>query len=722
MAAIGAIRKHGVLLLVIIGLALLAFILGDLSNVTRVFSDKYTMAKIDGKKMDQEYSKRYEQNTALMRLLQGKSSFEDSEMYQFHEMTWNQMLQEQVLDKQLEKLGMAYSNQMVEDFKEEMLASLSTQQPNQFIAQFANALAQQVGPENAMAVLSNIEAYADNEQAKDVYNAYEAIVRFALDAEKSQQYFALAQNSVYFSDPLAKQLAKDNNMVMASLMTVNPDLTAFQNLSPEVKESEMKNFYKTHKRDIFTVQNRNRDINVAVFPINPTPADLKAIEDSVRKDFAAFAQATDIAAYNVAKGNSAAVDSTYFKQSDINLPELDSLVFKSPVGSFIEPFTYENAKWYFGKVFGAANRPDSVLVASIELPFKTASYKEAPYSKKEARLLADSLRQVIVSGQTTIFAEQPNYLYGREQGDTTFWLPERGTMVDLYNNLLSTPNGGVYVYKASSGYVVFQVLDRTQLIEKRQFVLYDYDITASDATVSALRSQANQFAASVSNNEELIANAAKQGIQVVNGQAVTSMAASIGQLPNCRDIVSWSFGDDVKKDAISDVFNIDRMYFAVASVATVREVGEQKYKEVKDEIKAMLEHQNKVELVAEQLNKDLASGGMQAVAQKYSVPVTDSVMLSFAGDYYMNRGVESKAIGQIFGLQANKPTAVTGNNMAYVVNVLETRPGQASENLMLEKNYLQNAVLGRERNENTLLSYLINQTKVLDNRVRFYQK
>ena len=52
MAAIGAIRKHGVLLLVIIGLALLAFILGDLSNVTRTFSNKYVMAKIDGKKMD----------------------------------------------------------------------------------------------------------------------------------------------------------------------------------------------------------------------------------------------------------------------------------------------------------------------------------------------------------------------------------------------------------------------------------------------------------------------------------------------------------------------------------------------------------------------------------------------------------------------------------------------------------------------------------------------
>ena len=721
MAAIGAIRKHGVLLLVIIGLALLAFILGDLPNVTRTFSNKYVMAKIDGKKMDQQYSKEYEENTALMKLLQKKTSFEDNEMYQIHEMTWQQMLQDKALDKELAKLGMTYTNQMIEDYKENMVASLSTQQPNQFIAQFANALAELYGPENAMSIISNIETLANNEQTKDIYNAYQALVRFAISAEKSQQYFALAQGSIYFSDPMAKKLAKDNNTAMVSLMTVNPEMTAFQNLKAEVSESEVKDFYKTHKKELFDVKTRNRDINVAIFPINPTAADLKAIEDSVRKDFTAFTQAASIAEYNVAKGNANVVDSTYYKESDITMPELDSLIFKTSVGSYIEPFTYENVKWYFGKVFGVANRPDSVMVATIELPFKTAQYKEAPYSKKEARLLADSLRQVIASG-TSIFSLQPNYLYGREQGDTTFWLPERGTMPELYNNLLTTPNGGIYVYKAPNGYIVFQVLDRTQLIEKRQFVLYDYDITASDATINALRSQANQFAASISNNEELLANAAKQGIQVVNGQNVTSMSANIGQLPNCREIVSWSFGDDVEKDAISDVFNINRMFFAVASVAQVRETGIQKYKDVKDEIKTMLERQNKVALVAEQLNKDLASGGMQALAQKYSIAMNDSVMLSFAGDYYMNRGVDSKAIGQIFGLQKNKPTAVSGNNVAYVVNVQETREGQASPNLMMEKNYLHSAVLGRERNENTLLGYLINEMNVLDNRVRFYQK
>lgn len=720
MAAIGSIRKHGVLLLVIIGLALLAFILGDLSNVTRTFSSKNTMAKIGNRKLDQVYSKQYEENTALMKLLQNKSSFEDNETYQIHEMTWQQLLQDQTIDEQLSKLGMAYDNQMVEDFKENMSASLSTNQPNQFIAQFANALAQLYGPENAMGIISNIESYANQDGARDIYNAYQALVRFAVSAEKSQKYFALAQNSVNFSDNLAKKLGKDNTMVLASLMTVNPELSAFQNIKADVSESQMKDFYKAHKSEMFDINENLRDLNVAIFPINPTAADLKEIEDSVNAEFGRFQQMS-LLEFATAKGVGF-VDSTYYKESDINIAELDSMIFKTPVGSFIAPFAYENVKWYYGKVFGGAFRPDSVLVATIELPFKTAQYKEAPYSKKEARLLADSLRQVITSGQSTIFALQPSYLYGRDRGDTTFWIPERGTMPELYNSLLNTPNGGVYVYKAPNGYIVFQALTRTTPIEKRQFVLYDRDITASDATVKSLRAQATQFAASVTNNEELVSKAQKEGIQVVNGERVPSMAANIGQLPSCRDIVSWSFSDDVKKDDVSDVFNVNRMFFAVASVAKVREQGVQKYKDVKDEIKTILERQAKVEKVAEQLNNDLKSGNLQSVASKYGVSVSDSVVLSFAGDYYMNRGVEGKAIGEIFNLPANKPAAVAGNNFAYVVNVIENRPAQGNDNIMLQKSYLQNALIGRERNEGTLMNYLTSKMKVIDNRGRFYQK
>ena len=721
MAAISSIRKHGVALMLIIGFALLAFILGDLSQVTRTFSNKNVMTKIDGKKMDRMYSEQYEQNTALMRLLQNKSSFDESETYQIHEMTWRQMLQEVVMDKQLKALGLQYTDEMIEDFKADMLASLSTNRPNQFLGQFANALANLYGPENAMSILSNIEEYANNDQVKDLYNAYQAIVRFALSSEKSSHYSALAQNAVYFSDPMAKQLAKDNKMAMVSLMPVNPQAPAFNAITPSVGENEMKAFYKNHKDDLFDVHEKNRDIDVAVFPINPTPADLKAIEDSVNADFQKFMASASLADYSAEKGDGS-VDSTYYKSDDINIDALDSLIFKSSVGSFIAPYNYENQKWYFGKVYGGAARPDSINVATIELPFRTSENTGAKYTKSQAKALADSLKNVIANRQATIFELQPNYLNGRERTDTTFWLPERGTIAELYNGLLATPIGGIYVYKAVGGYIVFQVLERTAPIEKRQFVLYDYDIAASDATVSAIKTQANQFAASINNADELINTAAKKGIQTVKGVNVLSMASNIGQLPNCRDIVSWAFSDDVKKDDISDVINVDRMFYAVAAVRNVRNEGVQKFKDVKSDIEAQLMAEKKVDMVADYVKDALAKSNMETLAQQYSTQVMDSVVLSYAGDNYQNRGVDGRAIAGIFNAPKNKPVAVAGKNMVYVVDVKDVHASEATPNLAAEKNALRNMVAGQGRNESAIIEYLVNNTKIIDNRCRFYQK
>ncbi|MCQ2284767.1 MAG: SurA N-terminal domain-containing protein [Bacteroidales bacterium] len=720
MAAIGSIRKHGVALMIIIGLALLAFILGDLSQVTRTFSNKNIMAKVDGKKVDKEYSEQYEQNTALMRLLQNKSSFDENETYQIHEMTWRQMLQDKALDKQLAALGLSYTDQMIEDFKADMVASLSTQRPNQFMGQFANALAQLYGPENAMAIISNIEEYGKNDQTKDIYNAYQALVRFALSAEKSAHYFALAQNTLYFSAPLAKQLAKDNKTAMVSLMAINPETPAFKNITATVSDKEMKDFYKLHKDELFTVRERNCDMEVAVFPINPTAQDLKAIEDSVRADFAQFTSMA-IDEYSNLKGDGA-VDSTYYKAEDITLDALDSLIFKVPVGSNIEPFQYENVKWYFGKVYGGASRPDSVQVASIQLPYKTGQNANAKYSKKEAQALADSLKGVIAGNQASIFALQKTYMDATQLKDTTMWIPERGTIPDLYNNLIATANGGVYVYKAQGGYIVFQVLDRTAPIEKRQFVLYDYDIAASDATVASIKAKATEFAGSVTNADELVTLAGKKGVQVVKGVRVPSMASTIGQLPNCRDIISWGFSEEVKKNPISDVFNVERMYFAVAAMRTVRDYGTEKYKDVKSDIENQLKAEKKAEMVAQQINGSLSSSDMQTIAQQYSTMVADSVLLSYAGDNYMNRGVDSKAIGKIFTLPTNKPTAVNGKNMVYVVNVQQVSTPAQTPDLNMERNALRNVLVGRERGEMTILNYLMEQTKVMDNRCRFYQK
>jgi len=722
MAAIGSIRKHAVALMVIIGLALLAFIVGDLTQVRTVFSNKNVIAKIDGERMDKEYSSLNEQNTAMMRLIQNKSSFDESETYQIYEMTWRQMLQEKVLDKQLKALGMPFTDQMVEDFKAEMTASLSSQQPNQYMAQFVQALAQQVGSiENAIAVVSNMEEYAQNEQFKEIYDAYCGIVHFAVLAEKYNRYASLAQGTIYFSDPIAKKLAQDNKSALVTLLTINPQAPAFKGVEVTVSEDEMRDFYKKHKKDLFTVHEINRDIDVAIFQIAPTKDDLKAIEDTVRADFRHFTEVSMLD-YSSEKG-SGVVDSTFYKLEDIQIKDgFDTLLFNLPVGSFVEPYNYNNVKWLFGKVFGAASRPDSVQVASISLPFKTADNANAKYTKKQAKSLADSLKGVIASNSASIYDLQRQYMENMKNQDTTFWIPERGTITDLYNGLLNTSVGGVFVYKANGGYLVCQVLQFTAPINKRQFVLYDYDITASEKTVSDIRLKATQFASSVTSAEQLVSKAAKQGIPTVSGNNVLSMSSSISQLTNCRDIVSWAFSEDVEKNDISDPKNIDRMYFAVAAVRNVRDLGVQNYKDVKKDIENLLKMEKKADAVAEKVNSELGSSSMESLGQKYSAPVQDSVVLSFVGDSYQNRNVESKAIGKMFNLAKGKTAAVSGRNMVYVVKVNETHNATASANLKMEKNILFNELMGQNRNEQTIVNYLINKTKVIDNRYKVYQK
>jgi peptidyl-prolyl cis-trans isomerase D len=371
MAAIGAIRKHGVLLMIIIGFALLAFIVGDFTNLTALFSDKYTMASVNGEKLNDQYSREYEENSALWKLLYDKQTLEETENYQIHELTWNNLVESKLLDEQLDKLGLQYSSEMIEAATDEMIASLRTNRPNQLLAQMVSKLADQVGVENALSIISNIEDYRDAEGAAELYNAYKAIKRFNITDAKRMHYYAMAQGALYFSDKMAEQLAKNNKSTMASLAILNPYAPVFNDVVPSVSEKEMKQWYNNHKK-AFNVAESMRDIDVAVFPVSPSAEDLKTIEDSVRAQYQRFVEAPSLLEFNMAE-EKGLVDSTYYTAEDITIDELDSLIFKRPVGSMIEPFTYQDMVWYYGKVYGSQMRPDSVLVAYLVVDYKTSA-------------------------------------------------------------------------------------------------------------------------------------------------------------------------------------------------------------------------------------------------------------------------------------------------------------------------------------------------------------
>ena len=530
MAAIGAIRKHGIFLMCIIGIALLAFVMGDISQLSGLFSDKYTMVKINGNQLDDEYRIQLEQNTSLWKIFYEKSTLDETETYQIHEMTWNQLFEQTILEKQLKSLGLQFTREMKEDNAAEMIAGLKTQQPNQLLSRLVSFLARQASMEEAIKFIANIEDYKNNSQAREIYFAYKAIERFDIIDKQKARYMALAQNTINFSNESLKFFAENNNSMLAQVITISPTAAQFNEIQANVTDKEISDWFKRNKERYFVKKN-SRDIDVAIFPIQPTPEDLAAIQDTAINRAARLKAATSIEDYNISM-MMGQVDSVYFQRSDIQIDTLAKLIFDRPVGAFIEPFEYENVVWYYGKTYGSAKRPDSVHVAYLVIDFKSDRNPSGTRTKEEAKFAADSLRNLLRRG-ADIFTFIPDYLGGRNASDTTLWVSELSTFRQLYDSLLV---GNLYTQDASSAYVVYQVLERTKPVEKRQFVIYTEEIKPSDATIKAIRSEAMQLQAESNSAEELMTNAAQKGIQVAQGKDITSMMSSISQLQNAREI------------------------------------------------------------------------------------------------------------------------------------------------------------------------------------------
>jgi peptidyl-prolyl cis-trans isomerase D len=716
MAAIGSIRKHGILLMAIIGVALLAFVMGDVSKLTQFFSDKYTMVKINGNKFDDEYRTRLEQNTALWKIFYEKTSLDETENYQVHDMTWGQLVEQTIMEQQLKDLGLHFTKEMSEEIVTDMVAGLHSQQPNQLLQRLVSFIASRSSMEYAIEFISNIEEHKNNSDYREIYGAYKAIERFALIDQQRARYMALAQNIVGFSNEAAKYFASNNNALLTQAVTIYPTATQFSEIEATVTDKEVRNWFDKNKIR-YQIKDNSRDIDVAVFPIQPSPEDLAAIQDTAFNRSARLKEASSLEEFHITMMQGQ-LDSTYFKRSEIQIDTLAKLIFDRPVGSFIDPFEYENMVWYYGKTYGSAKRSDSVNVAALIVDYKTERNPGSNRTKEEAKTVADSLKNVLQNGGN-VFALMPDYLGSRDASDTTMWISEHSTYPQLYNSLLAD---NIYINDQPGIFVVFKVLERTNPVEKRLFVIYTEEIKPSDATVKYIRGQAMQLQSECNSAEDLRTVAAQNGIQVVQGKDVTSMMASISNLQNTREIVSWAFNANTKLNAVSDVYNVSNNHFAVASVSNIKEKGMPKLEDVRETIEKELTAIKKLELIQNTLREELSSGiSLQQVAEKYQVSFMDSVTLTFGGETYQNRGIENAAIGKIFALPVGEPDVVSGKNNLYVISVYEMKDAaEPSPNYTMEKAMLKNTVAGRSRSENTILEGLKDKATVIDQRYLFF--
>ena len=103
MALIGKIRQRSALLVVVIGVALAAFILGDFAK--RSNRQQVNIGTINGENISiQEFNKKYDENVKATQQQQNTERLSQDEMFRLRESTWSQMLQGLIMQKEYDKL------------------------------------------------------------------------------------------------------------------------------------------------------------------------------------------------------------------------------------------------------------------------------------------------------------------------------------------------------------------------------------------------------------------------------------------------------------------------------------------------------------------------------------------------------------------------------------------------------------------------------------------
>lgn len=727
MATLERIRKRSGLLIVIIGLAMLAFILTDLlGNRNSIFrANANVVGKVNGKTIEaREFSNK-------MTELQQRIKQQNPQQAQFMtnkqvaDGVWNEFLRDELLNEQYDDLGITVTS---EELYNRLKADPNIQQAQVFKDQsgkFSEGLFQQY--------LNNIRENKDlDEKAADAYAQW-------LDFEKGQKTFALQtkyntaiQKGIYVPTAVASAIYKRNNSTTDAQFVVMEYATVSDS-AVKITDSDLRDYYNDHKEEFKAEPSAS--IEYVNFPIEASEQDRSDIKNELNgyiNDTNSVAQGDTAETFRNTKEDSlyafnradSRVVPDYYKKD--NLPAgLDSTLFEKPKGYIYGPYEANNS-FRVTKIVDKKNLPDSVKARHILISFAGIQNGNPDRTGQQAKAMADSLLKVIKE-DTSKFGQIARQLSddpgSAAKGGKLGWFGDRAMVKPFANYAFRHNKGDVGLVISQFGFHIIQIMDQKGSQPALKLVTIDRDIEPSDKTMDDIYNKASAFASGINSVDEFSAKAEKMQYKP---KAVTDLKhfdENIVGLGNNRDIVKWAngIGSDNEDSEVGDVqlFNNGNSSYVVV-VLTARD--EEDYKSlasVKEQITPKVIQHKKAQQFIDKFKE--AMGGTQdvkALAQKLSLN-TNNQSTSFQSSMLNGFGNEPKVIGEISGLAVGKMSQpIEGNRGVYVVQVLNRDEAQDLPGYASHQKEQEQAVRGRVSGQ-VFLS-LKDAANIEDKRAKFY--
>ena len=709
MATLQTIRSKGPLLVVVIGLALFAFIAGDAWKVHQPHQGKQDVGEINGKTLTaQEYQKMVDEYAEVIKLTQGLNSLNDDQLTQVKDQVWQSYVNNQLIAAEAKKLGLTVSDAEIQAIIEEGTHPLLMQTPfrnpqtgafdkdmlKKFLVDYANLGKSQM-PAQYVEYYQKMGAF---------WNFIEKTLRQTALAEKYQNLLAksLISNPVSAEDAFASRTNQTDVLLAAVPYSSINDSTI------TVSNEEIKALYNK-KKETFEQPVETRNIKYIDVLVTPSDEDRKEVLDEVTEYSTQLANVADMSTFvrstnSVVPFSEVVVNKTVLP-NDI-VARLDSVKLGEVYGPY---YNQADDSYNAFRILANQTAPASIQFRQIQV-----------YADTEAKTktLADSIFTALKGGAD--FAELAQK-YG-QTGESS-WLTARnyeGAALDaenakFINTLINSGIKELNNLQVGQANVILQVMDKKAMKDKYEVAIIKRPVEFSKETYNKAYNDFSQFVAQNTTMDKIVANAEDNGYRLLERADFRSGEHYVGGVKGTRDALKWIFA--AKEGEVSPLYECgENDHLMVVALEKINPAGYRNINLVADMLKAEIIKDKKAEKIMAELN-----GADINKAKSAANAVSDTVKhITFAAPAYVSITRASEPVLGAFAskTEVNKTTApIKGNAGVYVMQIINKDKSAETFDAKTEESNLENMAA---RYSNSFISDLYKKAEVKDDRYLYF--